>query len=95
MTKKKPQNNNLPKLRNLGPVSTQWLHSIEVYTKDDIKKLGPIVIYNMLKAHGYNVNILIVYALQGVIMDCHWNEIPSKMKEKFKKEIKNNPMKFI
>ncbi|KAB2838159.1 MAG: competence protein TfoX [Melioribacteraceae bacterium] len=83
------------KIKNLGPVSTKWLNSIDVYTIDDVKKLGPIVIYNMLKAHGYNVNILMVYALQGAIMDCHWKEIPEKLKKEFQKEIKNNSMKFI
>lgn len=80
----------IEKIKNLGPVSTQWLNSIDVYTIRDIKKLGPIVIYNMLKANGYNVNILMVYALQGAIMDCHWNEIPKKLKEDFKKEITKN-----
>ena len=91
----KNQKAKYPKLRNLGPVSTQWLNSIDVYTKEDIKTIGPIVIYNMLKARGYNVNILIVYALQGAIMDCHWNDIPTKMKIDFKAEIENNPIKFI
>ena len=91
----KNKNTNPPKLKNLGPVSIKWLNSIDIYTKEDIEKLGPIVIYNMLKSHGYNVNILMVYALQGAIMDRHWNEIPEKMKKDFQKEIKNNPMRFI
>ncbi|OGU35530.1 MAG: hypothetical protein A2068_11630 [Ignavibacteria bacterium GWB2_35_6b] len=95
MSKKKIKNTALQKIKNLGPVSTIWLNSIDVHTIDDIKKLGPIVIYHMLKAHGYNVNILMVYALQGAIMDCHWNEIPDKLKKEFQKEIKNNSMKFI
>ena len=95
MSKRKKQNTGSPKLRNLGPLSIKWLNSIDVYTKEDIEELGPIVIYNILKAHGYNVNILMVYALQGAIMDCHWNEIPEKTKEEFKKEIKSNTLKFI
>ena len=85
----------IEKIKNLGPVSTKWLNSIDVYTIDEVKKLGPIVIYNMLKAHGYNVNILMVYALQGAIMDCHWNEIPEKLKDVFKKEITNNKFHIL
>lgn len=95
MSKKKNKNIVPVKLKNLGPVSIQWLNSIDVYTKEDIEKLGPIVIYHMLKASGYNVNILMVYALQGAIMDCHWNEIPKEIKEELQKELKTNPLKFI
>ena len=80
----------LSRLKNIGKVSEQWLNSIDIYTKEDIEEFGPIVIYNLLKANGYNVSLVMVYALQGAIMDLHWKDIPKDLKEELKAELKNN-----
>ena len=76
------------KLRNLGESSEKMLNEIDVYSLNDIKELGPIIICQILKSHGHNVSPIMAYALQGAIMDLHWNEIPKDIKENLKEEFK-------
>lgn len=35
-------------LKNIGPKSEQWLNAVEIYTRKDIERLGPVNIYNIL-----------------------------------------------
>ena len=70
----------LSNLKNIGEVSEKMLNSIDVFTKEDILELGPVTIYFILKSRGFDVSMNMVYALQGAIMDLHWNELPSDVK---------------
>lgn len=79
----------LLKLKNIGEVSAKMLNEIDVFTRDDIIKLGPSTIYHILKAQGFNVNLMMVYALEGAITNRHFNEIPRADKERLRKEVEN------
>ena len=70
----------MEKLRNLGPVSMQWLAAIGVTSLADVKSLGSVTIYRLLKQHGYRVSLNLLYALEGAILDCQWNQLPPKVK---------------
>lgn len=70
----------LSHLKNIGEVSEKMLNSIDVFTKEDIDDLGPVTIYFILKSRGFDVSMNMVYALQGAIMDLHWNELPKDVK---------------
>ncbi|MCF8261905.1 MAG: TfoX/Sxy family protein [Melioribacteraceae bacterium] len=74
-------------LKNLGPTSEKMLNSIDIYTLADIKEAGPVVICQMLKGFGFNVNIMMAYALQGAIMDLHWKDIPKEIKEQLRSDL--------
>jgi len=79
--------NKLSSLKNIGPQSEKWLNQIDINTKQDIEKLGPVNIYNILRIQDFPVNRLLVYALQGAILNIHWNALPPEVKEKLDKEI--------
>lgn len=75
-------------LKNFGPKSTEWLNSIGVYTKADLRRLGSITIYRLLKERGYPVSLNMVYAIEGALMDVHWNKLPADMKAELKEMVK-------
>lgn len=81
--------NELLKLKNIGEVSAKMLNEIDVFTRDDIVKLGPATIFHILKAQGFNVNLMMVYALEGAITNRHFNDIPHADKERLRKEVEN------
>jgi len=81
--------NELLKLKNIGEVSAKMLNEIDVFTRDDIIKLGPATIYHILKAQGFNVNLMMVYALEGAITNRHFNDIPQADKERLRREVEN------
>ena len=65
---------------------------IDIYTREDVEKLGPVNIYNILKVQGFPVNRLLVYALQGALHNIHWNELPAKIKSQLDKEIEETKL---
>jgi DNA transformation protein len=72
--------NDLIKLRNLGKTSVMWLQAIGVNTEDELIKRGPVEVYQTIKARGFRTNRVLLYALQGALLDIHWNEIDPKLK---------------
>ena len=74
----------LAALRNLGPASTRWLNAIGVHTRRDLEKLGAVDAYAVLRAHGYNASLNLVYAIDGALRGCDWNKLPVKRKAQLK-----------
>jgi DNA-3-methyladenine glycosylase I len=74
----------LAALQNLGPTSTRWLNAIGVHNRHDLEKLGAVATYAILKAHGYNASLNLVYAIEGVLRGCAWNKLPVKRKAQLK-----------
>ena len=69
-----------PNLTNFGSISQQWLNAIGVYTKSDLVRLGSIHAYWLMKEHGFNVTMNIIYAMEGAILNMRWDELPEKLK---------------
>ena len=81
------QKSKLSDLKNIGTKTEKWLNDFDIYTRGDIEKYGPVTLYKILKANGYKVNLIFIYALQGALMDLHWNKLPIEVKEKLNQEI--------
>ena len=64
------------KLRNIGPKSMAWLRQTGVRTLDDLKAVGALSAYVRVKRAGFKPSLNLLYALEGAILDCHWQEIP-------------------
>lgn len=81
----------LLELRNLGKTSVRWLHAIGVHTKDQLLDRGPVDVYQSVKARGFNANRVLLYALQGAILDVHWNDLNPDLKSQLLAEAEQNP----
>ena len=68
-------------LKNLGNTSINWLHAIGVNSYDDLKTMGPVEAYIRIKDRGIKVSKVLLYALQGALMNVHWNELSPEQKE--------------
>jgi DNA transformation protein and related proteins len=66
------------KLRNIGPKSMAWLRQTGVRTLDDLKAVGALSAYVRVKRAGFKPSLNLLYALEGAILDCHWQEIPEE-----------------
>jgi DNA transformation protein and related proteins len=66
------------KLRNIGPKSMAWLRQTGVRTLDDLKAVGALAAYVRVKRAGFKPSLNLLYALEGAILDCHWQEIPDE-----------------
>ena len=76
-------------LKNLGGKTESWLNSIGVYTRDDLRRLGSIEIYRLLKAEGLPASLNLVYGIEGALQDIDWRELPANLKAELKREVQN------
>ena len=82
MPRRQPKSKESPcPIRNLGPKSTVWLSEIGVHTVEDLHAIGALEAYRRVKSVRADVSIVLLYALQGAVFDCHWNDLPPGMKE--------------
>lgn len=70
----------LLELKNLGMASVNILHAIGVHTYEDLAEMGAVEAYKRIKSRGIHVSKVMLYALQGALMDVHWNDLTPEMK---------------
>lgn len=70
----------LLQLKNLGMASVNILHAVGINTYSDLHQTGAVAAYRKIKARHINVSKVMLYALQGALMDVHWNELPADLK---------------
>lgn len=66
------------KLRNIGPKSMAWLRQTGIRTLADLHAVGSLAAFVRIKRAGFKPSLNLLYALEGAILDCHWQEIPDE-----------------
>jgi hypothetical protein len=64
------------KLRNIGPKGMAWLRQTGVRTLEDLRAVGALAAYVRVRRAGFKPSLNLLYALEGAILDCHWQSIP-------------------
>ena len=77
-------------LKNLGNTSVNWLRTVGVHNRDDLARLGPVATYNRIRERGIRVSRVLLYALEGALMDVHWNELDPDLKRRLIEEADTN-----
>jgi hypothetical protein len=66
------------KLRNIGPKSAAWLRQVGLRTEEDLRAIGALEAFMRVKRAGFKPSLNLLYALEGALMDCHWQEVPAE-----------------
>jgi DNA transformation protein and related proteins len=66
------------KLRNIGPKSAAWLRQTGIRSQEDLVAVGSLAAYVRVKRAGFKPSLNLLYALEGAILGCHWQEIPDE-----------------
>ena len=82
-------NDELQNLRNLGKTSAQWLHAVGIHSASDLKRLGAVDAYRAVKARGFRASKVLLYAIEGALLDVHWNDIPAERKEALNRQVEH------
>ena len=69
------------KLRNLGPKSAAWLRQVGLRTREDLEAAGTVDAFMRVKRAGFKPSMNLLYALEGALLDCHWQEVPQARRE--------------
>lgn len=84
-------NDELQHLKNLGKTSAQWLHASGIHSLNDLRRLGAVGAYRAVKARGFRVSKVLLYAIEGALLDMHWNDLPPGHKAELNKQIEFGP----
>ena len=69
------------KMRNIGPKSAAWLRQVGLRTQADIVAAGPVDAFMRVKRAGFRPSLNLLYALEGALADCHWQEVPEARRQ--------------
>lgn len=76
-------------MKNIGPISRQWLAEVGIYTIKDLKKAGSITTYKILKErYPKKVSLNLLWGLEAAIRDIDWRELTEKDKEELKRSLR-------
>ena len=67
-----------PKLRNIGPKSAAWLRQVGLRTREELETVGTVDAFMRVKRAGFKPSLNLLYALEGALQDCHWQEVPEQ-----------------
>ncbi len=66
------------KIKNIGPKSMAWLRQTGIRTQADLEAVGSLAAYVRIKRAGFKPSLNMLYAMEGAIIGCHWQEIPAE-----------------
>jgi len=64
------------KMRNIGPKSAAWLRQVGLRTRADLEAAGALEAFMRVKRAGFKPSLNLLYALEGALLDCHWQDVP-------------------
>lgn len=67
---------NAPKMRNIGPKSAAWLRQVGLRSFEDLQRVGSVEAFAKIKRAGFKPSLNLLYALEGALLDCHWQQLP-------------------
>lgn len=75
--------------RNIGPKIAGWLEEASIRSREDLIRIGTIDTCRRMRRAGHPVSLLAAYALEGALMDVHWNAIPVSFKRQLAIDFKH------
>ena len=72
-------------MKNIGKVSRRWLFEVGVVTLEDLRAVGAVAAYRMIKAQQPQATLNLLWSLEGAIRNVDWRELPPEIKRKLRK----------
>ena len=69
------------KMRNIGPKSAAWLRQVGLKTPEALAEAGTLEAFMRVKRAGFKPSLNLLYALEGALQDCHWQEVPETRRQ--------------
>ena len=76
-------------MKNIGPRSRQWLAEVGIYTINDLRNVGSVTTYKILKErYPEKVSLNLLWGLEAAIRDVDWRELTETDKEELKRRLR-------
>ena len=77
-------------LKNLGPVSRNWLSAVGIRTRSDLERIGPIEasigVRETIEDTKPSLNLL--YVMEAALRGIHWTQWPAEVKRELRTAIR-------
>lgn len=77
----------LLEMENLGRTSVMWLHQAGIHTPAQLGRTGAAGAWLAVRARGFRVSRVLLYALEGALQGCDWRELPVERKAELLAEV--------
>lgn len=74
-------------LKNIGNTSALWLKTVGIESIDDLKTIGACEAYIRVGEYGIKTSKVFLYALQGALLNIHWNKLEPDLKKQLCAEV--------
>lgn len=74
------------KLPNIGPKSAAWLRQVGIHERAALEELGAVGAFVKIKRAGFRPSLNLLYALEGALLGCHWQELAIERREQLTAE---------
>lgn len=82
----------LLQLKNLGMATVNILQAIGINNYNELQEIGSVEAYRRIKARDISVSKVMLYALEGALMDVHWNDLPPDLKQQLVAEAEQDTL---
>ena len=83
----------LSHLKNIGPTIEKRLNEINIYTRLDLNRIGPVKAYKWICRNYPDKTIPVcyyLYSLEGALRGQHWDALSPRIKEKLLSQVSPN-----
>ena len=77
----------VPGLKNVGPVSRDWLVSVGVKKRADLIRMGPVEAFLRVRAAGHKPTLNLLWALAGAERGLQWNRLSAEDRQQLLLEL--------
>lgn len=81
-----PDDMPITQLRNLGPASARMLESIDITTRADLERVGPVLAYRAVKDIHPGASLNLLYAMHGALAGERWDRLSEEVRAQLKRE---------
>ncbi len=74
-------------LKNLGPKSADWLRESGVATVGDLRRLGPVVAYLLVKERRPRASLNLLWALAAGVQGRDWRDLSEAAKSRLRRAV--------
>jgi len=76
----------LTTLKNLGPKSVGWLCDCGITSQAELRRIGAVMAYKIVRHRYPKANALLLFALHGALTNTHWNGLDPATKARLRDE---------
>ena len=85
-------NSDLRKAKNIGTTIEKYLNEIGIFTLANLAETTSVKAFIKIREQHPEKTIPVcyyLYSLEGALLNLHWNDLPSELKEELKAKVKD------